>query len=278
MRHCELHYLSGGEFFRLAWTEWGSSASPVVVCVHGLTRQGRDFDVLAQALADEFRVVCVDLPGRGRSEWLPQAAMYALPTYVAALSYLIAMAGRPVGWVGTSLGGLCGMAIAAMPGQPIGRMVVNDIGPFIPAASLARIAAYMREAPATFEDFGGLEAYLRRVHAPFGTLGDAHWAAMAACSARPLPDGRIALHYDPAIAAQVLSSVPEDVDLWLVWDRIAIPRLALRGAASDLLPHDVFDRMVASGASGHVVEGAGHAPALMDAPTIAVVRRFLRGE
>ena len=134
MRERDLHYLSGSGFFRLAWTEWGDPAAPAVVCVHGLTRQGRDFDVLAEALAMAFRVVCVDLPGRGRSDWLPEPAMYVLPTYVAALSHLLAVVGRPVGWVGTSLGGLCGMAIAAAAGQGIGRLVVNDVGPFIPAA------------------------------------------------------------------------------------------------------------------------------------------------
>ena len=129
-------YLLAGAFHDLAFTEWGVRTNPLVVCVHGLSRQGRDFDVLAKALADRYCVVCPDLPGRGRSGWLPDPALYALPSYVAALSHLLCLLDRPVAWVGTSLGGLCGMALAAATGTPISRMVLNDIGPFLPRAAL----------------------------------------------------------------------------------------------------------------------------------------------
>lgn len=276
-RERELRYFFVSGFLRLAWTEWGDEAAPVVVCLHGLTRNGRDFDILAQALNSEFRVICPDLPGRGRSEWLPQPAMYAVPSYLQALSHLLARIDRPAAWVGTSLGGICGMALAAVPGQPLTRLVLNDVGPFIPAAALQRIADYLAAAPASFANPTELEAALRRVHAPFGALSDAQWAALARHSGRAQPDGRVALHYDPAIAAQLLASPPADVDLWPVWDRIDIPRLVLRGEASDLLLPETLARMAADGAATHVVAGAGHAPALMDEPTIAVVRSFLHG-
>ena len=271
----ETCYLLESATYRLGWTEWGDPAAPIVVCVHGLTRQGRDFDVLAAALADRFRVVCADLPGRGRSEWLPHAGLYSLPTYVVALAALLDALARPVAWVGTSLGGLCGMALAAADARAIARLVLNDIGPFVPAAALRRIASYLAEVPASFEGVAEIETYLRRVHAPFGVLSDAHWAAMARHSARPLRDGRWALHYDPRIAEHAVASEPVDVDLWEPWGRIAVPRLVLRGETSDLLTSPVLARMATEGAATHVVAGAGHAPALMDAATVGVVRRFV---
>jgi pimeloyl-ACP methyl ester carboxylesterase len=274
MRRFEVNYSIGETRFRLRGTEWGDPAAPVVICVHGLTRNGRDFDVLAAALADRFRVLCPDLPGRGGSDWLPGPEFYVMPSYVAALGAVLRQAGGAAAWVGTSLGGLCGLALAA-GGAGLTRLLLNDIGPFIPAAALARIADYMARAPAAFADPAALEAALRVAHAPFGPLSDAQWADMARHSARPLPDGRVALHYDPAITVQVLATPPADVDLWPLWGRVSIPRLVLRGAASDLLAPETFARMLAEGARGHVVAGAGHAPALMDAPTIAVARRFL---
>lgn len=275
MRTRSTRYALDGRWYRLASAEWGDPGAPVVVCVHGLTRNARDFDALAAALAPTHRVIAVDLPGRGLSEWLAAPDLYTLPSYVAALSHLLADLPAPVGWVGTSLGGLCGMAIAAMPGNPIGRLVLNDIGPFIPAAALARIRAYLAEAPADFPDAAALEAHLRRVHAPFGALSDAHWAHLAHHSARPLAGGGVALHYDPAIATPIVAAEPADVDLWAIWARITAPRLVLRGEASDLLLPETLARMQADGAIALTVPACGHAPALMDEPTIGAIVRFL---
>ncbi len=278
MRVGSTAYLLGGTFRHLSWVEWGDPHAPVILCVHGLTRNGRDFDALADGLADRFRVVCPDLPGRGLSQWLDRPEQYALPSYVAALSHLLAATGGPVGWVGTSLGGICGMAVAAMPGNPVSRLVLNDIGPFIPAAALARIRDYLAAAPAEFADRPALEAELRRVHAPFGRLTDAQWAHLARHSGRALANGRLALHYDPAIREPILASPPEDVNLSAMWSAITVPRLVLRGADSDLLLELTLAGMTRDGARTISVPGCGHAPALMDAATIAAVRAFLLGE
>ena len=282
MRTGTLSYLLDDRFRRLAWTEWGDPAAPVVVCVHGLTRTGRDFDALAGALADRARVVAPDLPGRGASEWLDGPEAYTPASYLQALSHLLAVVGAsgelPVRWVGTSLGGILGMLVAASGCSPISRMVLNDVGPFIPKAALARIADYLRDAPTEFADTAALEAHLRRVHAPFGPLTDPQWRHLARTSGRALPDGRVALHYDPAIAAAMRASEPADVDLWPVWAAgAATPRLVVRGATSDLLEPATAERMVADGAELVVVPDAGHAPALMDAATIGRVRDFLFG-
>lgn len=269
-------YLLAGAFRVMAHVEWGPPDAPAVVCVHGLTRTGRDFDALAEALADRFRVICPDLPGRGASDWLPDGALYQPPGYVVALAHLLAVVGRPVGWVGTSLGGICGMMVAAADGQPITRMVLNDVGPHIPADALRRIRGYVGEMPA-FDDVGGLEAHLRRVHAPFGRLSDAQWAHLARTSARARPDGRVTLHYDPRIAEPIVAAEPADADLWPLWARIGVPVLAIRGEASDLLLPETLDRMAAGGATPLVVPDAGHAPALTDAPTIGAIRDFFSG-
>jgi pimeloyl-ACP methyl ester carboxylesterase len=268
-----LPYLLNGRFYGLQCTLWGDRGAPPVVCVHGLTRQGRDFDRLARALAPRCFVICPDLPGRGGSDRLPDMGLYTAVSYLQALSHLLAWVGRPVGWVGTSLGGICGMLLAASPGTPIARMVLNDIGPFIPKAALARIAAYTAEVPA-FPTRDDVETYLRRIHAPFGRLSDADWAAMAAHSSRLLPDGTFALHYDPAITALLRASEPQDVDLWPAWAAIRVPVLTLRGETSDLLLPDTLARMAEKSAT-HTVADAGHAPALMDEPTIGVVSAFL---
>jgi pimeloyl-ACP methyl ester carboxylesterase len=274
-------YLLGTAFHRLAYTEFGNPAAPAVLCVHGLTRNGRDFDPLAEALADKFHVICPDLPGRGQSEWLPAGALYQPATYVVALGHLLAALNKPVMWVGTSLGGICGMMTAAAANTPITRMVLNDIGPHIPAAALARIRTYMTAAPDRFPNLPALDAHLRLIHAPFGQLTDAQWAHLARHSARNVLDvahgGAYALHYDPKIAEPIRESVPLDVDMWPIWELINIPVLAIRGESSDLLLPETFERMKEEGAETLTIPNAGHAPALMDAPSIAAVREFLEG-
>jgi pimeloyl-ACP methyl ester carboxylesterase len=260
----------------IAWWEWGDADAKPIVCLHGLTRQGRDFDVIAAALAARGRrVLAPDLPGRGRSEWLKDAGAYAYPTYAAAMAQLVAVLAEPVDWIGSSLGGIVGMMLAAAPTVPIRRLVLNDVGPLIPAAALARIRDYIGYAPA-FPDIPALETHLRKVHAPFGALSDAEWRAMAIHSSRVLPDGRIGFHYDPAIAVNVKAQDPGDVDLSPLWQAVRDPVLAVRGEESDLLLPETFAQMAADGAETHVVPGAGHAPMLNDAASISRVAAFLQ--
>jgi pimeloyl-ACP methyl ester carboxylesterase len=275
-----VHYWLGGRFYGMAFEAWGDPMAPAVVCVHGLTRNGRDFDRLAAALADRFHVICPDLPGRGASDWLDDPLLYQAQHYVAALAHLLAWIGRPVSWIGTSLGGICGMIIAAAEGNPIERLVLNDIGPFMPAEALRRIRDYMvasGDSPLMqrIPDLETIERHLRLVHAPFGPLSDDDWAEMARNSARSVPDGRFAMHYDPRLSEPMRGHEPTDVDLWALWDRIRVPRLVLRGATSDILLPEVAARMEASGATLFEVPDTGHAPALLDPAQIGVIRAFL---
>ena len=272
-------YLFGTRFYRMAYFESGNPAAPAVLCVHGLTRTGRDFDALAAGLEDKFHVICPDLPGRGQSEWWPDGMVYQPPSYVVALTHLLAQLNKPVAWVGTSLGGICGMMIAAAQNTPVTRLVLNDVGPFIPGISVKRIREYMMSAPEEFVSMAALEAHIRLIHAPFGALTDAQWAHLTQISAKKLPGGEgVTMHYDPKIVDPIRATMPMDVDLWPLWELITAPRLVIRGAQSDLLLEETYQRMLNEGAEGYVVPDAGHAPALMDAPSIARVREFLLGE
>ena len=275
-------YLLGNRFHRMAFDTWGDPAAPPVVCVHGLTRNGRDFDALAKALTETHYIICPDLPGRGNSDWFADPMLYQAQHYVTALSHLLAWVGRDVTWIGTSLGGICGMVIAATPGSPIARLVLNDVGPFIPAEALRRIRDYMvasGDSPimSRFPDIDAIERHLRIIHAPFGPLSDPQWTELARNSARALPDGRFTMHYDPRIAEPLRGHEPVDVDMWGFWERIRVPRMVIRGETSDILLADTMARMEASGAEAFEVPMTGHAPALLDPLQIEAIRSFLAG-
>lgn len=279
----EQTYLSLGPhgFHRVAYVEWGDPENPdVLVCVHGLTRQSRDFDALAQALADRYRVVCVDLPGRGRSDWLPVAVDYQPTTYLQDLAALLArLRVERVDWLGVSLGGLLGMLLAAQPKTPIRKLVLDDIGGFIDLPALERIASFVGADPA-FDDLGQLEAHLRTVCAPYGPLSDDQWAHVARHGGRrDDPTGTWRLHYDPRIAEPFKDGFSEPASFWPVWDLIKCPVLLLRGAELDVLLRETAEEMLTRGPRTDLVEfaGVGHVPMLMDDDQIRPVRDWLLG-
>ena len=263
---------------RLAYAEWGDPANPrVMLCVHGLTRSGRDFDAFAQQMCDAYRVVCPDMPGRGRSQWLANPMLYGVPQYVADCVTLVARTGaQTVDWVGTSMGGLIGMTLASLPGNPIGRLVVNDVGPQLDPAGLKRIGGYVG-APVSFASFDEGLAELRRLAAGFGPHTDEQWAQLNRHYLVER-DRRWTFHYDPAIAVPFRQAPAGPApDLWPMWDAIACPTLVVRGAESDLLSRDTMAQMGQRGPRARAVEfaGVGHAPTLMSAEQVAPIREFL---
>ena len=265
-------------FHKVSYGERGpAGADRTVVCVHGLTRNGRDFDPLAMGLEANFRVVCPDVVGRGDSDWLVHKEDYGYPQYMADMAALIArLATNDVYWVGTSMGGLIGMMLAAQPNSPIRRLVMNDIGPFIPKAAAERIGSYVGNAP-DFASIADAEAYLRQVHAGFGDLTEGQWRHLAEHSVRRKGEG-YRLHYDPAIGHAFRGDgEATDIDLWPVWDAVNCPVLVLRGAQSDTLLAATAQEMTARGPKAQLktIEGVGHAPALMDDQQIALVRDWL---
>jgi len=277
MRSHTLLNLGPHGFHRTRYHEWGDPANPrVVVCVHGLTRNGRDFDALAQALAPEFRVLCPDVVGRGESDWLAHPQDYGYAQYLSDMAALIARAGvDSVLWVGTSMGGMIGMMLAAQARAPVRKLVVNDVGPLVPKAALQRLATYVGTA-GSFASIEAYERYLREVYASFGPLSDAQWQHLARHSVRRNDDGSFAPGYDPAIAAAFAGEL-QDVVLWPVWDAITCATLVLRGAQSDLLLRETAQEMTGRGPKARLTQfdGVGHAPALMARDQIEVVRDFL---
>jgi pimeloyl-ACP methyl ester carboxylesterase len=300
--------LAPGGFHRIAYLDWGNQGSShIVVCVHGLARNNRDFDFLARALATDCRVICPDVAGRGDSEWLADKSDYRFSTYLADAAALIARVTAPalpasfgtfrrrnhaagaagIDWIGTSMGGLIGMLLAAKPRSPIRRLVLNDVGPFISWGSLYRLKGYVGGVVA-FADLAEAEAYLRSVLSPFGPLTDAQWRHLAEHSVQRNDDGRLQLRYDPAIASSMRASHADPefplglnfiagIDLWRTWSEIRCPTLVLRGAESDVLSHDTLVQMQAARPNVEVREfpGVGHAPALMSDNQIEAVREFL---
>jgi pimeloyl-ACP methyl ester carboxylesterase len=260
-------------------TAWGDPAAPALVLWHGLSRTGRDFDTLARHFADRFHVLCPDTIGRGLSTWSASPdTEYTIPVYCLHATELLDRLGiARCCWVGTSMGGLIGMALAGTPATAprIERLVLNDVAPQLNQVAIERIKAYVTIVP-EFANLTEFEAFLRTVYVPFGRLTDEEWRLMAETSMRRRDNGRISSHYDPAVM-RVFAEHPPGSDLWELFDAITCPVLALRGEVSDLVEVQVAEEMTRRGPRARLVSipGCGHAPALNTAEQIAVLEDFL---
>jgi len=276
MREGSVLCLDPHGFHRMRYVEWGDAANPrVLVCVHGLTRNARDFDYLAESLCDAYRVVCPDVVGRGRSDWLRDPKDYTASVYCADMATLLAKLGaEAVDWVGTSMGGIIGMILASTPASPVRKLVLNDIGCVIPRPALERIAQYVGVEP-TFDSLEALEQAMRSV-SPFGELTTQQWRHLAIHVARQDSDGKWRFRYDPAIGVNFPRVQPTDVDLRPYWRGVHGPALVMRGDQSDLLPAEIAEEMRRRPHTEVcVVPRTGHAPMLMDDTQVAAVRHFL---
>ncbi|KAF7962611.1 alpha/beta hydrolase [Cupriavidus sp. UYMU48A] len=280
--------ISPAGLHRMAYHEWGDPANPrVLMCVHGLTRTGRDFDALAQSLCGEYRVVCPDVAGRGRSDWLRDPSGYVVPKYVADMVTLIARLNvEKVDWFGTSLGGLIGMGLAGLPNSPVRKLLLNDVGPRITASAVERIGSYVG-LPVRFKTFEEGLAYLQTISASFGRHTPEQWRELNGAILKPIQGEQgleWGLHYDPALALPFRNTTPEQVvageaTMWQLFEAIEAPVLVVRGAQSDLLLRDTVADMVARGKHVSSVEipDVGHAPTFVDPAQIAVARQFFLG-
>lgn len=268
---------------RMAYWEWGDPANRrVLVCAHGLSRQGRDFDTLARALCDTWRVVSVDVVGRGRSDWLADPAGYNIPAYVADMVTLLArLDAETVDWVGTSMGGLIGLGLAALPQSPLRRLVMNDVGPTVEPASLQRIGNYLGQ-PARWATEDEAADALWAISQGFGPHTREQWIELTRPQLKPDGDG-FQPRYDPGIAVPFKAITPEiakagEAMLWQAYDSLRLPVLLLRGADSDLLSRDTAQAMTQRGPKARLVEfaGVGHAPTLVAPDQVAAVADFLR--
>jgi pimeloyl-ACP methyl ester carboxylesterase len=295
LNHVACPDAAGGH--RMAYWSWGdASAGRTVVCVHGLSRQGRDFDVLAQSLVEQaatpVRVVCPDVVGRGKSDWLKDPQAYVVPTYVGDMLAMLAQlhAQAPVtdlSWIGTSMGGVIGLGIAGskdlpLP-APVKRLVLNDVGPVIQWQALQRIGTYLGNT-GRFATVQQAADAMWAISTSFGPHTPQQWLALSQAMVREHPEGGFTLHYDPAIAVPFRSITEEaaaqgQAALWAAYDAVQARTLLLRGAQSDLLSHETAVAMTQRGPRARLVEfeGAGHAPTLVAPDQRQVVIDFLSG-
>ena len=280
LRHVQC--LDGKGLHRMAYWEWGDPLNErVLVCVHGLARQGRDFDTLAQALCSHYRVVCPDVVGRGQSDWLADPMGYSIPTYVADMVTLLArLDTAQVDWVGTSMGGLIGLGLAALPDSPVRKLVLNDVGPTIQPEALQRIGTYLG-LPVHWATLDEAADALWAISQGFGPHTREQWLALTRPQLKPHGEG-YKPHYDPGIAIPFRLITPElaragEAALWHSWDALRIPVLLLRGAQSDLLSEGTAQAMTQRGPRARLVEfaGVGHAPMLVQPDQVDAVRSFL---
>jgi pimeloyl-ACP methyl ester carboxylesterase len=267
-----------GGLHKLAYLEWGEPNNPeVLICSHGLTRNKHDFDVLARKLSKNRRVICFDLPGRGESSWLNNKMAYDYNQYtVDALIIIAASGAEKVDWLGTSMGGLLGMALSSLPDSPIKKLIINDVGPYIPKEALVRIAKYVSLQP-HFDTAKQLGLYMRTVYAGFGDLTEQQWDSMLAFGQRTLDNGQVTLNYDPDISSVFLEKPLEDMNLWPVWDAIKQSVLVIQGENSDLLLEQTAEKMTTTGPKATLVTvpNTAHAPALMNEHDINIVENWL---
>lgn len=273
----------------MSYKEWGDERNPeILICAHGVTRVGDDFDAMAQSLSDHYRVICPDVVGRGRSGRLLDPSLYQIPQYVSDMVTLIARVTAHsdearVDWFGTSMGGLIGMALASLPGNPVRKLVLNDIGPTIDPVALRRIGDYIGQ-DLRFPDFEAAARFVRDVSVSFGEHTDEQWHKLATDVLRQQDDGQWVRHYDMGLAKPFSAATPEsaradEARLWAAYDAIRCPTLLIRGENSDLLSRDTALAMTSRGPKAQLVEipNVGHAPTFMHDDQIAIARTFLIG-
>lgn len=276
--------LSEEGFHKVAYTEWGTPSAdhPPILCIHGLSRNSRDFDYLAQALEASGRhVYCPDIVGRGDSDWLHNPLHYTFEQYIADMNALIARTGaKQVDWIGTSMGGLIGMIMASMPHSPIRRLVMNDVGPQIPAKAMARLSKYVGRDP-DFTSVEEAEHYYKNIYKDFGDLDEAQWRHLTLHSIREIAPGKFISKMDHGVKQspaksklawklllnphKALEGTFFDIDLWQMWRKVTCPVLVIHGVHSDLLLPAIIEKMHQGRTNVDVLEipDAGHAPALV---------------
>lgn len=275
--------LSPAGLHKMAYKEWGDSDNPkVLVCVHGVTRMSDDFDNLAREMCRDYRVICPDVVGRGRSGWLRDPQFYQVPQYVSDMVTLLArLDAETVHWFGSSMGGLIGMGLASLNDSPLRKLVLNDVGPALNRDALQRIGDYLAQN-IRFASFDDAARFIKQASLGFGAHTDEEWRRLAANVLRQDEDGQWIRHYDPGIAVPLKASTPESIEhaekmLWKAYDAISCPTLVVRGAQSELLTHEAAEEMTKRGPKAKLIElpEVGHAPTFMHADQIGLAKEFL---
>lgn len=271
--------LNSSGFYKIAYTQFGSNeAKFTIICVHGLTRNSRDFDFLAEHLSAKARVICPDLPGRGKSEWFTDLKHYNQTQYLTDLTALIASLNtHNIIWIGTSLGGILGLYLATQLYTPIKALILNDVGVYIPATGLQAIANYTKNNRITFVDLKEAESYMRTTYKAFGSLTDAQWQHLTYHGVTKQDNNLFKLAYDPRITDTLHNNKIEDINLWPLWEHIKCPVLVLRGEKSCILSKETTDQMSKVNSKATIVElpECGHPPMLMSIEQINIISDWL---
>ena len=275
--------LSPAGLHRMAYKEWGDPKNQnVLICVHGVTRVSDDFDVLALALMDKYRIICPDIVGRGKSDWLPNPQLYQIPQYVSDMVTLLARLDvETVDWLGTSMGGLIGMGLAAMPKNPIRKLILNDVGPALNFDAIVRIGEFIGQ-DVRFDTFDEAAAYIRAVSLSFGPHSEAQWHKLASDVLKQNKEGKWIRHYDLSLSIPVKAITPElaaagQAMLWTAYDAVKCKTLLVRGSESDLLTKEAAQEMTTCGPCATLIEiaGVGHAPTFVQPEQIEIAKKFL---
>ena len=263
--------------YRIHYLEWGKTEHPLLLCAHGLTRNAHDFDYLARVICKHHRVIAIDFPGRGQSDWFEDKSCYVMPTYLEIVQILLQQLGiQSFHWLGTSMGGLIGIILASQASNKMQRLLINDVGPQIPIQAVTRIQDYL----STFECFDHktvFEHYIRRIYAPFGQLSDEHWQHLTDHGYRINENGKLCPNYDPGIAIPFQQSPQTPNDIWDLWQMISCPVYLLHGENSDILDTSIIAKMkqLQPGLITETIKNVGHAPALMDSKQIKLIQSWL---
>ena len=258
--------------------QWGETGKPAIIMVHGLARLSHDFDILARQLADDYFILCPDIIGRGYSAWADNPDEEYVPAFYAR--QMIEMMDHfnidRCSWIGTSMGGIIGMAVTSLVPERIERLLLNDVGPELAQDAVDRIKSYVGGTP-EFATIAEIDTALRSIYAPFGLSNDAEWRELAMTSARRLPNGKFAMHYDSRVM-EVFRDQIDGYDAWDIFKAITCPITLFSGAKSDLIPHEIVQKMQDAKPDMQVLslENCGHAPYLNTRAQIEAVEHFLK--
>lgn len=245
----QIHKIMGIDsqaFHNMVYYEWGDPNNPkVLLCIHGLFRNARDFDTLAETLSSHYRVICPDMIGRGLSDKVTNPKDYNILTYLSDIAILLAHLGiTQIDYLGTSMGGIIGMVMAAMHHSPIKKLVLNDIGPFVDAKALQEIVTYGTEgSKRSFETLGEVEVYLKKTYSSFAQLSPEQWNHLAECGVWQNSNKQYELAYDPKIIENVRLAIQNNIPQWALWSSIQCPILVLHAALSNVLSEDTVLKM-----------------------------------
>ncbi len=269
----------GGEDIEVAYREWGDSDNhKKLFCVHGLTRNSKDFDFLAASMSNQYNVICIDIPGRGVSGYFAQLDNYNFQNYMTAIKRVISsITPGKIDFLGTSMGGVVAMSLASIDSSLIRKLVLNDVGPFVPGVLYAALNAHEKTKPKSYNSYAEAVQYHKEHCSSFGPMSDEQWGEFTMNGMREDKDGRFIYDYDKKLEVKIAQNASGELNVWDVWDQIKCPVLVIRGETSMALQKEVAEEMAQRGPKADLIEipVTGHAPTLMSEEQVSIVRDWL---